>query len=119
MVNIILTLYTKGFFSSFLKSPTQMGSLSINNFVTNISRLGTFKYALSSLGSPKQAFSKIGTHLRARSVLKLGFLKKFVRYRKMPIFRTPPLISDKSGGFTTFLATGKVIDKYKILKLLN
>ncbi len=41
------------------------------------------------------------------------------RYRKMPIFRTPPLISDKSGGFTAFLATGKVIDKYKILKLLN
>jgi hypothetical protein len=40
-------------------------------------------------------------------------------YRKMPIFRTPPLISDKSGGFTAFLATEKVIDKYKILKLLN
>jgi hypothetical protein len=43
MVNISLTLYTKGFFGSFLKSPTQMGSLSINNSVTNISRLGTFK----------------------------------------------------------------------------
>jgi hypothetical protein len=28
---------------SFLKSPIQMGSLSINNSVTNISRLGTFK----------------------------------------------------------------------------
>ncbi len=38
MVNISLILYTKGFFSSVLKSPTQMGSLSIN-----ISRLGTFK----------------------------------------------------------------------------
>jgi hypothetical protein len=43
----------------------------------------------------------------------------FIEYRKMPIFRTPPLISDKSGGFTAFLATAKVIDKYKILKLLN
>jgi hypothetical protein len=43
MVDISLTLYTKGFFGSFLKSPTQMGSLSINNSVTNISRLGTFK----------------------------------------------------------------------------
>jgi hypothetical protein len=44
MVNISLTLYTKGFFGSVLKSPTQMESLSINNSVTNISRLGTFKY---------------------------------------------------------------------------
>jgi hypothetical protein len=42
MVNISLTLYTKDFFGSFLKSPTQMGSLGINNSVTNISRLGTF-----------------------------------------------------------------------------
>jgi hypothetical protein len=42
-VNISLTLYTKGFFGSVLKSHTQMGSLSINNSVTNISRLGTFK----------------------------------------------------------------------------
>ncbi len=40
-------------------------------------------------------------------------------YCKVPIFRTPPLISDKSPGFTAFLATGKLIDKYKILKLLN
>jgi hypothetical protein len=42
-----------------------------------------------------------------------------IQYRKVPILRTPPLISDKSGGFTAFLATEKVIDKYKILKLLN
>ncbi len=35
------------------------------------------------------------------------------------IFRTPPLISDKLNGFTAFLTTGKVIYKYKILKLLN
>jgi hypothetical protein len=51
------------------------------------------------------------------------FLSKFemapIGYRKMPIFRTPPLISDKSRSFTAFLATGKVIDIYKILKLLN
>ncbi len=43
MANISLTLYTNGFIGSVLKSPTQMGSLSINNSVTNISRLGTFK----------------------------------------------------------------------------
>jgi hypothetical protein len=43
MANISLTLYTDGFFVSVLKSPTQMGSLSVNNSVTNISRLGTFK----------------------------------------------------------------------------
>jgi hypothetical protein len=42
MANISLTLYTNGIFGSVLKSPTQMGSLSINNSVTNISRLGTF-----------------------------------------------------------------------------
>jgi hypothetical protein len=43
MENISLILYTKGFFGLVLKSPTQMGSLSVNNSVTNISRLGTFK----------------------------------------------------------------------------
>jgi hypothetical protein len=43
MENISLILYTKGFFGSVLKSPTQMGSLIINNSATNISRLGTFK----------------------------------------------------------------------------
>ena len=43
MANISLTLYTNGFFGSILKSPIQMGSLSVNNSVTNISRLGTFK----------------------------------------------------------------------------
>jgi hypothetical protein len=46
-------------------------------------------------------------------------LSLLARYRKMPIFRTPTVISDKPGGFTAFLATGKIIDKYKILKLLN
>jgi hypothetical protein len=40
-------------------------------------------------------------------------------YCEVPIFRAPPLISDKLPGFTAFLATGKLIDKYKILKLLN
>ena len=41
------------------------------------------------------------------------------QYRKAPIFRTPPLISEKSPGFSTFLATGKLMAKYKILKLIN
>jgi len=43
MRNINPTVYTNGFFGSFLKSPTQMGSLGVDNSVTNISRLGTFK----------------------------------------------------------------------------
>jgi hypothetical protein len=43
MANISLTLYTNAFFGSILKSPVQMESLSVNNSVTNISRLGTFK----------------------------------------------------------------------------
>jgi hypothetical protein len=42
MVNISLTLYTKSLFGSILMSPIQMGLLSVNNSVTNISRLGTF-----------------------------------------------------------------------------
>jgi hypothetical protein len=42
-VIISLTLYTNGFFGSVLMSPIQMGSLSVNNSVTNFSRLGTFK----------------------------------------------------------------------------
>ncbi len=43
MANISLTLYTNGFIGSVLMSPIQMGSLRVNNSVTNISRLGTFK----------------------------------------------------------------------------
>ncbi len=43
MANICLTLYRNGFFASVPKSPTQMGSLSVYNSVTNISCLGTFK----------------------------------------------------------------------------
>jgi hypothetical protein len=42
MGNINPTVYTNGFFGSFLKSTTQMGSHSVDNSVTNISRLGTF-----------------------------------------------------------------------------
>jgi hypothetical protein len=42
MGNINPTVYTNGFFGSFLKSPTQMGSFSVDNSVRNISRLGTF-----------------------------------------------------------------------------
>jgi hypothetical protein len=38
MANIRLTLYTNRFFASVSKSPTQMGSLSVYNSVTNISR---------------------------------------------------------------------------------
>jgi hypothetical protein len=43
MANISLTLYTNCFIGSVLMSPIQMGSLRVNNSVTNISRLGTFK----------------------------------------------------------------------------
>ncbi len=47
MANISPTPYTNGFFGSVVKSPTQMGSLSVNNSVTNIARLGTFKGIVS------------------------------------------------------------------------
>jgi hypothetical protein len=44
MANINLTLYKNQFFGSVLKSPAQMGSLSVKkNSVTNISCLRTFK----------------------------------------------------------------------------
>ncbi len=46
MANISLTLYTNGFIGSVLMSPIQMGSLRVNNSVTNISRLGTFNALL-------------------------------------------------------------------------
>jgi hypothetical protein len=49
MANISLTLYTNGFFGSVLKSPIQVGQLSANNSVTNISRLSTFKGRLAPL----------------------------------------------------------------------
>ncbi len=51
MANISLTLYTNGFIGSVLMSPIQMGSLRVNNSVTNISRLGTFKDSGSTSGS--------------------------------------------------------------------
>jgi hypothetical protein len=57
MVNKSLTLYTKSFFGSFLTSPTQMGSLSINNSVTNISRLGTFKNSQPPSGTVQSVTS--------------------------------------------------------------
>ncbi len=50
---------------------------------------------------------------------KMRYVTMCGQYRKMPIFRTPTVISDKPGGFAAFLATGKLIDKYKILKLVN
>jgi hypothetical protein len=48
MANISLTLYINGFIGSVLMSPIQMGSLHVNNSVTNISRLGTFNKWLKS-----------------------------------------------------------------------
>jgi hypothetical protein len=47
MASISLALYTIGFFGSVLKSPIQMGSLSMENSVKNISRLSTFKVSYS------------------------------------------------------------------------
>ncbi len=43
MASNSLTILTNRFFALVLKSPIQMGWLSIINSVTNISRLGTFK----------------------------------------------------------------------------
>jgi hypothetical protein len=48
MANISLTLYTNCFFGSVLMSPIQMGLLSVNNSVMNMTRLGTFKALLPS-----------------------------------------------------------------------
>jgi hypothetical protein len=48
MANNSLTIHTNRFFGSFLKSPIQMGWLSIINSVRNISRLGTFKVTAPS-----------------------------------------------------------------------
>ncbi len=42
MANNSLTIHTNRFYALVLKSPIQMGWLSIINSVTNISRLGTF-----------------------------------------------------------------------------
>ncbi len=58
MANISPTLYTNRFLGSVFKSPIQMGSLSVNNSVKNISRFGTFNllyhpnFFLSKLPSP-------------------------------------------------------------------
>jgi hypothetical protein len=46
MANNNLTIHTNRFFGSFLKSPIQLGWLSIINSVTSISCLGTFKWSL-------------------------------------------------------------------------
>ncbi len=56
MANNSLTIHTNRFFGSFLKSPIQMGWLSIINSVTNISRLGTFK------GRPQKRTSSTSEH---------------------------------------------------------
>jgi hypothetical protein len=46
MANNSLTILTNRFFALVLKSPIQMGWLSIINSVTNMSRLGTFNQRL-------------------------------------------------------------------------
>jgi hypothetical protein len=48
MANNSLTIHTNRFYALVLKSPIQMGWLSIINSVTNISRLGTFKEDISA-----------------------------------------------------------------------
>jgi hypothetical protein len=48
MADNSLTIDRNRFLALVLKSPTQMGWLSIINSVTNISRLGTFKVTVSS-----------------------------------------------------------------------
>jgi hypothetical protein len=72
MANICLKLYTNAFFGSILKSPMQMGSLSVYNSVTNISRLGTFKV-------PKKMFGKTqpfaGVFAKVSRKTKMNFSK--------------------------------------------
>ncbi len=48
LANISLKIFKNEHFASVPNSPTQMGSLSVNNSVTNISRLGTFHTASST-----------------------------------------------------------------------
>ncbi len=81
MANISLTLYINGFIGSVLKSPTQMGSLSINNSVTNISRLGTFKYKTFS-----NAQSTYGYITREFSSPKSKHIKVCWDFRKHEVF---------------------------------
>ncbi len=59
MPNNSLTTHTNRFFGSFLKSPIQMGWLSIINSVTNISRLGTFKASLTKIVMYKFEFQHL------------------------------------------------------------
>jgi hypothetical protein len=71
MTNISITLYTNKFFGAVLKSPIQRGSLSVNNSVTNISRLGTFNLLPESTLSPSQGLWiwPLDSHPRANSVM--------------------------------------------------
>ncbi len=55
----------KWFFGSVLMSPIQMGSLSVNNSVTNFSRLGTFK-------DPRHRFHRINVRINYVVELILG-----------------------------------------------
>jgi hypothetical protein len=57
MANKSLTIQTNRFFALVLKSPIQMGWLSIINSVTNISRLGTFKKTKKAkFADPEESF---------------------------------------------------------------
>jgi hypothetical protein len=79
MMNISITLYRNKFFGAVLKSPIQRGSLSVNNSVTNISWLGTFKltipdflttvflYLVVTLALKKNPSYSIGLEIRPQS----------------------------------------------------
>jgi hypothetical protein len=60
MADNSLTIDRNRFLALVLKSPTQMGWLSIINSVTNISRLGTFKVVktLNFIGLPDEIWRK-------------------------------------------------------------
>jgi hypothetical protein len=64
MANNSLTIHTNRFFALVLKSPIQMGWLSIINSVTNISRLGTFNiFAATILGTSALISLNLNTFL--------------------------------------------------------
>jgi hypothetical protein len=96
MANVSLSLYTNGFFGSVLKSLTQMGSLSINKSVTNISRQSTFKEDNAKIFVRLQVKSKypaafylgLGTEFRSEKIPRnrLGMVSVIPR-KKVPIPR--------------------------------
>jgi hypothetical protein len=84
MANISLALYTNVFFGSALKLPIQKGTLSIDNSVRNISRLGTFKLN--------------------QSPLDFGFLTKAVKLSLKRSLLSRDLVALNSHGNCSFLA---------------